>query len=522
MKTNSRAILTLLLALVLAIPAAAAPAPEPPAEAQPYELLAELEVVRLDNGMTFLLYPTRRAPIVSGVIRYDVGGKDEKPGQTGIAHMFEHMAFKGSSRIGTRDYAAEREVLDRLEAEALRLNELRRRLDRPDHDREQLEAELAATLQRLAELQAEAGQYVVSNEFDEIYNREGGTGMNAMTSADATTYFISLPANRLELWARMESERLLDPVMREFYSERSVVQEERRMRRDNSPVSQLWDLTLAVAFQASPYAYPVIGWEDDIARLTATEAREFYRTHYTPDRAVGVIVGDIDVDQTAQLLRDTFGRIPPRPDDLILPRIPSEPPQNGLRRAQLALDAQPTLLMGWHKPSAPHPDDLRAELLMQVVSGGRSARWFEKLVKQQRLAADVSAFSGPGEALDNLFMIYATPAGDTTLDQLEAAILAEVAQLAAEPVTEAEIERARKMLRADAIRGLETNMGMALQLASAAQIGGDPFYLEERLRQLERVTPAELQQFAAQYLVERNLTIARIAPPAAEQASLQP
>ncbi len=472
-----------------------------------HDLLAAMRVVRLDNGMVFLICPNRRAPVFSGVIRFDVGGKDEKPGSTGIAHMFEHMAFKGTSRIGTTDWADEKPALNRVAAAARQYDRLRALAAEPWADPQKLKPQVDAARKAFEAAQAAAQRYVVSNEFDQILKREGGEDVNASTSSDATTYYESLPSNRLELWMKMESQRLADPVMREFYKERSVVLEERRMRNDNDPISRLWDLTMSVAFVASPYGYPVIGWSDDIANLQADEALRFHREQYTPDRAVGVLVGDVDVTRTQQMIEDYFGSLKARPAGAAAPRITAEPKQDGPRRAVLAVQAQPTLLIGWHKPAAPDPADVQAEVLMQVVTGGRSARWFEKLVKQDRLAADISAFSGPGEVLPNLFMVYATPQGKTTLAALEKAILAEVDRLRREPPTAEELTAAKKMLRADTMRALEDNLGMARQLAEAAQKGRDPYYLEERLRRIEAVTPADIQQFARTHLIEDNMTV---------------
>ncbi|MEN6625076.1 MAG: pitrilysin family protein [Candidatus Sumerlaeia bacterium] len=480
------------------------------APAVEHDLLAPMRVLRLDNGMVFLIYPSGRGPVFSGVIRFDVGGKDEKPGSTGIAHMFEHMAFKGTPRIGTTDHAKEKPALDKVARAARRYDRLRAQAAEPWADKTRLEPELEAARKEFEAAQKDAQQYVVPNEFDQIYSREGGADMNATTSSDATTYFVSLPANRLELWMRMESMRIARPVMREFYKERSVVLEERRMRSDNDPTNRLWDLLVATAFVASPYGYPVIGWGDDIANLEADEALRFHEANYTPDRAVGVLVGDLDVEKTEALVRKYFGPLAPRPEGAEPERITAEPAQAGPRRAELAVEAQPTLLIGWHKPSAPDPADVQAELLMQVITGGRSSRWFEKLVKRERLAADIAAFSGPGEVLPNLFMIFATPQGKTSLDQLEAAILGEIDRLRREPPTADELAAAKKMLRADTMRTLEDNLGMARELAEAAQIGRDPYYLEERLRQIEAVTAADIQNFARQYLARNNMTVARM------------
>lgn len=505
----------LLAAMALALMAGkSAPAvADSPADGD-WVLLEPMVVEQLDNGMTFLLYPTRRAPIFSGVIRYDVGGKDEVPGTTGIAHMFEHMAFKGTRHIGTTDWRAEQKALERLETAAYACDALREEIEALGLAPEAAEAQLAPVLKAFEDAKTSASAYVVKDEFDEIYNREGGSQMNATTGQDATTYFISLPANRIDLWAKMESERLGTPVMRDFYSERDVVKEERRMRTDNSPIGRLWELLNAMAFTAHPYALPTIGWEADIRNLKATDAYEFYRANYTPDRAVGVIVGDIDVEATRVLLRETFGKIPPRDPGLAARRMLPEPPQLGERRGNLELEATPFLMMGWHKPNSPDAADLRAEVLAQALTGGRSARWFERFVKQDRLAADLGLFTGPGDAQPNLLIAYASPQGETTLAEVEKALREDIGALHEELIDEATLARAKKTLRADTIRALETNLGLAQRLAETALISGDPYYLERRMRQLGAVTAEDLREFVREYLNDTNLTVATLQPTA--------
>lgn len=479
-----------------------------------WELLGPLVVERLDNGMTFLLYPNHRTPVFSGVIRFDVGGKDEETGQTGIAHMFEHMAFKGTQQIGTRNWPAEKKALEVLELAAAAFDDARNRAVADKLTPEEARKRLTPAAEAFKKAQAQAEQYVVKNEFDEIYEREGGYEENAQTGNDATQYYISLPSNRIELWARMEAGRLASPVMREFYSERDVVMEERRMRNDNNPVGKLWELAMSIAFVASPYHNPVIGFEADIRNLKADEAYKFFRTHYTPERGLGVLVGEFDVEKTRQLLRETFGKLPQRPKDAPVEHIIPEPPQQGERRVKLTMPASPVLMLAWHKPNLPDPADVQVAVLSQVVAGGRSARWFERLVKQRHLAAQIDTGSTPGDALPNLFIAEATPQPGVSLEALEKAIREEVEKLKTEPVSEEELARAKKSLRADTTRALQTNLGLAEQLAETAQISKDPYYLERRLRQIEGIKAEDLREFARKYMVDTNLTVATLEPPA--------
>jgi predicted Zn-dependent peptidase len=239
----------------------------------------------LPNGLTALVCVRPEAPVFSFFTHVDAGSDREGPGITGLAHMFEHMAFKGTDTIGTRDYAAEKVALEGVE-KAYAAYDIERR--RP----------LGADPAKLAELEkawraamADADHYVVRNELGEIIDRSGGVGLNASTGSDATTYYYSLPANRLELWAYLESERFLKPVMREFYNERDVVMEERRMRVDSHPIGRALEQFLAAAFAAHPYGQPGIGWPSDLRSFSATDAQAFYERYYVPASMVVAVVG---------------------------------------------------------------------------------------------------------------------------------------------------------------------------------------------------------------------------------------
>ncbi|MDX1387468.1 MAG: pitrilysin family protein, partial [bacterium] len=252
--------------------------PSPPAGASPGSFLQDVQEVTLDNGMKFLLLRREGAPVFTAYIRVKVGGLDEKAGQTGIAHLLEHMAFKGTSQIGTKDYAKEKVVLAKIEELQLQKRKARG----------QARENLAKQISQLLE---EAGEYVIKEEFSKIYQRNGASGLNATTSQDLTSYFVTLPSNKLRLWAYLESNRLQNPVFREFYSERDVVGEERRTRVDDSPFGKLYEAFIRLSFNSSPYRRPTIGYQADIEKLTATQLEEFYRRYYVPSNMVGAIVG---------------------------------------------------------------------------------------------------------------------------------------------------------------------------------------------------------------------------------------
>ena len=234
-------------------------------------------VKQLANGLTVLIVERPEAPVFSYFTHVDVGATQEAMGQTGLAHMFEHMAFKGTDRIGTKNYFVEKAALDRVEKAYFAYDAERRK--KPGSDPQKM----AALEKTWRDAISEASGQVVANEFGEIVDRNGGVGMNAFTNADETGYFYSMPSNRLELWAYLESERNKRPVMREFYTERDVVTEERRMRTDSRPIGRLIEQLLAAAFTAHPYGRPVVGWPSDLSTFSATDAIKFWE-FITPRR----------------------------------------------------------------------------------------------------------------------------------------------------------------------------------------------------------------------------------------------
>ena len=303
----------------------------------------------LPNGMRVIVLPRHQSPTVSLSMQFRVGAAQETEGASGLAHLLEHMMFKGTRTLGTRDWAAERPLLERIEAIVDDLDAERRRGAGGDA------AKLAALEARLAEAQQAARALVVKDEIDAIYTANGSQDFNASTGVDVTTYKISLPANRLPLWARIESERLREPVMREFYSEREVVREERRQSYENDPSRKLMELFFASAFIAHPYRRPVIGWDGDVRFLRAATAERFFRTWYAPNNTVLAAVGDVDPPAFLALVRAAFGPIPAQP--LPAETATPEPEQGGERRVTLLSDARPELLIGFHKPTLPTFED---------------------------------------------------------------------------------------------------------------------------------------------------------------------
>src|ERR1700722_750474 len=266
-------------------------------------------VKKLANGLTIIICERPEAPVFSFFTHVDAGSVQDPMGKTGLAHMFEHMAFKGTDTIGTRDYAGEKVALAKVEeAYAAYLAERDKPVGRDEAKLKQLEQ---AWKDAVAAADKFSAPY--NNEFSQIVESQGGEGMNAFTDLDETGYNYSFPVNRLELWAYLESERFLHPVMRQFYKERNVVIEERRMRVDSNPPGRLFEQFTTAAFQAHPYHRPTIGWMSDLNTFSATDAKKFFDTYYISSNMVVAVVGDVKASETMPIVEKYFGRIPSHP-----------------------------------------------------------------------------------------------------------------------------------------------------------------------------------------------------------------
>lgn len=451
----------------------------------------------LENGLTLLMLERHDAPTVSAYITFRVGGANEGQGNRGIAHLLEHMLFKGTKTLGTNDYAAEKPLLDQIETVGSRIDLLK---NDPAAD----QAELKDLRARLKTLQEEHKQYVVKDEFSRIYAENGGVGFNAFTSKDQTTYLISLPANKLELWAAIESDRLQNAVLREFYTEREVVREERRRSYESNPSGLLYEALISNAYKVHPYRNPVIGWDSDIANLSLAEARDFFDRYYRPVNMVITLVGDFDADKTLAMVNKYFGAISP---GMPVPRvIDVEPPQGGEKRITVSFDAEPDLSIAFHKPSMPHVDDYCADLLMDILAGGATSRLYKRLVVEDQLASSVSIYGAAGSRYPNLMVIDATPRHPHTVAEVEIAIYAELDKLKIEPVSASELERARNRLITDNLRQMRTNGGLARLLSSYEAIGGWR-YIVEYAENIEVIDSPKLIAFANRYLSADNRTV---------------
>ena len=453
----------------------------------------------LKNGMKLLMVPRHTSPTVAAWIRFKVGSVDERSDERGLAHLLEHMLFKGTKTLGTRDYAAEKPLLDKIEQTAQRLMAEQIKREQADPKvTEQLSAELAR-------LEKEAEKYVVKEEFADLYSRNGGSGYNAFTSKDGTTYIINLPANKLELWAAIESDRMQNAVLREFYTEMNVVKEERRRSYDAEPEGKLWETFLANAFNAHPNGQPTIGWMSDIENLTRTKAENFLHKYYAPNNAIVALVGDIDPEKTIALVEKYFAAIPPGTP--VPPVAVEEPQQAGEKRTEVIGDAEPELMVGFHKPTLPAPDDYVFDVIDMLLTDGRTSRLYKKLVLEKKLATSVSSFGAPGSRYPNLFIVSATPRAPHSSAEVEAAIYEELERLKAEPMTEKELQQILNHLEFEESRQMASNGGLARNLTEYEAIAGTWRYLIEHRQKVAKITADDVMRVAKKYFTRQNRNV---------------
>ena len=474
-------------------------------------------VKKLDNGLTVIVMERHEAPVFSYATIVNAGSAQEVPGITGLAHMFEHMAFKGSEHVGTTNYAAEKIALQKVEtAYAAYDRERHKTVGRDDAKVKELEKAWRDAI-------AAADKYVVPNEFSKIVDRAGGTGMNAFTAADETAYFFNMPSNRLELWAYLESERFLDPVFREFYKERDVVFEERRMRYESSPIGRLILQFISTAFMAHPYGTPGIGWPSDLQSFSATDAKAFFKKYYVPSNMVIAIVGDVDPKTAMPIVEKYFGRIPKSPTPEPLRTV--EPPQLAERTVVLRETAQPIYLEGYHRPAVTDPDNAVYDAIEMLMSAGRTSRLYRSLVRDQKIAAQAFGFNGfPGEKYPNLFVFAAVPTPGHSATDMAAPIHAEIERLKTQDVSADELQSVKTRVKAGLLRQLDSNSGLALQLATAQTLFGDWRELFRQVDRIDRVTAADIRRVANKTFDPNNRTVGyneKVAPAAATKGASQ-
>jgi predicted Zn-dependent peptidase len=492
--TPVRMLAAFLLLLTLAIPLSA-------------QNLASIEkrvtVKKLANGLTIVVMERPEAPVFSFATVVNAGNAQEVPGITGLAHMFEHMAFKGTNKIGTKDNTKEKAALEKVESAYAAYDKERRRT--VGHD----DARVAALEKEWKSVVDAANQYVVPNEFSKIVDRAGAVGVNAFTAPDETAYFYSFPSNRVELWAYLESERFLHPVFREFYKERDVVTEERRMRTESNPIGRLVEQFLETAFSAHSYRQPTVGWPSDLKSFSATDAAAFFRKYYVPNNMVIVLVGDLKAPEVLPMVERYFNRLPksPAPD----PNRTVEPPQISERRVVLRETAQPVYLEGYHRPAITDKDNAVYDVMELLMSDGRTSRLYRSLVRDKKLAVNAVGFNGfPGQKYPNLFAFFAIPTAGHTAADLADPIHAEIDRLKSEDVTAEELQSIKTKAKAQLVRQLDSNEGLALQLAEYQTLFGDWRELFREVDDIDKVSAGDIRRVANSLFMPANRTVAMI------------
>ncbi len=461
-----------------------------------------ITVKKLANGLTVVICERPEAPVFSFFTHVDAGSVQDPMGKTGLAHMFEHMAFKGTDKIGTRDYEGEKKALQKVEdAYAPFLAERDKRVGRDDQKLKELEQAWRAAI-------AEADKFSApyTNEFGKIVESEGGEGLNASTNHDETDYTYSFPSNRVELWAYLESERFLHPVMRQFYKERNVVIEERRMRTDSNPIGRLLEQFTTASFAAHPYHRPTVGWMWDLNSFSATDAQKFFNEYYVAANMVIVLVGDVKASEAMPTIEKYFARLPvrPAPDE----STTTEPPQKSERRVVLHDQAQPFYLEGYHRPDSFSPDDAVYDAIADLMSSGRTSRLYRALVRDKEIASDAEGFSGlPGSKYPHLFAFYAVPIPGHKPQEMGDAIHAEIERIKKEDISDEELRMIKTRSKANLIRSLGSNEGLASNLGLFQARFGDWRELFRSVDRIDKVTKADIRRIANQIFVPDNRTV---------------
>jgi predicted Zn-dependent peptidase len=469
-------------------------------------------VETLDNGLKLLMVERHEQPTMAVGVIYDVGSVNDPAGQSGIAHLFEHMLFKGSEIIGTNDYAAEKELIEKEEVlrvkmndEMNRMREMKRRGAIDDVlDPAQWTPEYTKMKKEFDELVEKHRKFIKNNELFNLYTTNGGAGLNAGTSEDWTFYFVQLPANKLELFFWLESDRMQNGIMREFYVERDNVREERRLRTESTPTGKLDESFEALFWQSHPYGIPVLGWASEVESITAQDVRDFYKIYYAPNNARVVLVGDFDSNKALELAKQYFGRIP-RGKQPPRPVITEEPPPIAERRFLGEAETNPRVTIRFHTQAIGHPDEAALDVVSQLLSG-KSGRLYKRLVTQEEAAMNTFG-SNNAQKYAGYFQLSATVKEGHEPEEVEQMILEEIDKLREGEITDYELQKVKNQVLADTVQRLRSNMGLMFQLAVT-----DTWYKWEHLNEsperMLKVTPDDIHRVVNKYFDPRTRTVA--------------
>ena len=466
----------------------------------------------LANGMKVLLVERHDAPSISGGWVARVGSVNERPGITGIAHLFEHMMFKGTPTLGTKDYIKDLEIMaeqervrDLMRAEDRKMRAMWRRGEITDlFDPEQKTKRWRELNDEFKKLVDAHRKVIVKNEFDRIYTSNGGSRMNAYTTYDHTAYFITVPSNKLELFMWMESGRLLEPVFREFYAERDVVFEERRMRTESTPLGKFSESFNSLFWESHPYGWPVIGWPSDIPAISKADADEFYATFYVPENLTLVLVGDFKSMEALVMAQKYFGRLK-RGKKTVPDVITMEMPQKAEKRFYAEAETNPNVDIYWHTPAFGHKDTYALSVMSKILTGN-TGRLKKELVLKSKLSTDTFAWTR-GMHYAGQFNAGGEVADDKDPAAVEAAIHAVIEKLKTEPVPAKELQKVKNNFAAAEYRRLTSNHPILMQIIRNEGTG-DWRELNTAGAKLQAVTPADIQRVAKKYFTKENRAVA--------------
>ncbi len=458
------------------------------------KIISGVQLHKLSNGLRVIMYRRDIAPVFAGAVVVRVGGTDEPSGKGGISHLLEHMAFKGTPEIGSNDYGKEKVLLEELEVLAAEQNRTGN-----------LSSEQKKKWQ---ELNKELSELWITDHFSREYEKRGATGLNATTDSELTRYFVNLPRSAFEFWCYMESERLLHPIMRQFYQERDVVLEERRMRYDDDPQGKMMEVMLGSVFRVHPYRNPVIGYAFDIRRLTASMLEEFRKQYYVPGNMVISLVGDINPEQDLPLLERYFGRLPVGP----MPERPHavEPPQEGERVVWLEERSSPELAVVYHKVAYPHPDDAPITIMHEILANGRISPLYTELVKRRQIAASVGSSEMPGAAYPNALVFEITPKTPYSAEDGLKVFDSVLRRFKRNGVSEDDLIRAKRAVAVEYLSGLNSNMDMALGFASSEIFYNDWKAAFDWYKQAMQVSKEDVKRVTMKYLNDASRTVVQL------------
>ncbi len=473
----------------------------------------EPRIEKLENGLEMLLVERHDQPVVAACMAFDVGSVNDPRGQSGIAHLFEHMLFKGSTIIGTKDYAAEKSIIEQEEKlrelmneEMNNMREMKRRGKITDVlDPAQWTDRYVELKRRFDGLVEEHRAYIKNNELFNLYTTNGGAGLNAGTAEDFTIYFVQLPANKIELFFWLESDRMSNGIMREFYVERDNVREERRLRTESTPTGKLDEAFEALFWQAHPYGVPVLGWASEVESITAQDVRDFYKIYYAPNNVRLVMVGDFDSDKVIELAKQYFGRIP-RGSVPPAPIITEEPKPLAQRRLDGEAETNPQVSIRFHTVAMGHTDEAALDVAAELLSG-KTGRLYKRLFTKEEAVIGQPNASNSARKYAGYFEINATVKEGKEPEAVEKMVLEEIENLRDGEISDYEMEKVKNQVLASSVQRLRSNTGLMFQLA-IFDLWYDWSYINESPQRMLDVKVEDVKRVIKTYFDPKTRTVA--------------